>query len=125
MVDDVTIAIAAAVAGKAAEQLTDSGRAALKKLRQAVRARFRQDPDARDALESAQDDYEDAVVVEELAEHLDSAQRDDTEIRRLAEELRPYFADAGGGVTNTVNGDVRDGTVIQARDITGGVNLDR
>nr|WP_155998582.1 hypothetical protein [Streptomonospora sp. PA3] len=118
------IAIAAAVAGKAVEPLTENAAAALRGLRKAVLARFRAEPEAREALESAQIDYEDAEAVEVLAEHLDSAASSDPEIRRLTEELRPHFDASEGGVVNSIQGDV-SGNVVQARDIHGGIDLNR
>ncbi|WP_281203366.1 hypothetical protein [Nocardiopsis trehalosi] len=43
-------------------------------------------------------------------------------MRRLLADLRPHFTDASGHVVNTVYGDV-SGTLIQARDIHGGIEL--
>ncbi|MDA8369561.1 MAG: hypothetical protein M0026_06790 [Nocardiopsaceae bacterium] len=122
MVDEVTIAIAAAVAGKAAESLTESAKEALKKLRRALRERFRGDRRAQGSLEAAQDDYDDAGQVRALAVQLAAAGDQDPQIRRLTDELRPHFATGDGGVVNTVEGDV-SGTVIQARDIHGGIGI--
>ncbi|CAM3933838.1 hypothetical protein GCM10009799_40380 [Nocardiopsis rhodophaea] len=124
MADPITLAVVAAVAGKVTEALDDGARAVLKKLRVALRERFGNDPDARRALEAARDDDgEDAILVEELATHIDSAQRDDEQIRSLVEELRPHFDASGGTVTNTITGNV-EGVAIQARDVHG-VNLNR
>ncbi|QBI52566.1 hypothetical protein [Streptomonospora litoralis] len=124
MVDQVLLAIAAAVAGKAVEPLTENAADALRNLRKAVIQRFRAEPEAREALDAAQVDYEDVEAVEVLAEHLDSATAADPEIRRLTEELRPHFGTGDGGVANTVHGDV-SGNVVQARDIHGGIDLGR
>ncbi|WP_046471057.1 hypothetical protein [Allosalinactinospora lopnorensis] len=122
MIDDVTIAIATAVAGKVGESLTKGAGEALKKLRKAVFERFRDHPEAQKALAEAQIDAEDTVVVRELAGHLDTARTEDPEIRRLIERLRPEFDAGRDNVHNTISGDVH-GTAIQARDISGGLNL--
>ncbi|MDT0302334.1 hypothetical protein [Streptomonospora wellingtoniae] len=124
MVDQVLIAIAAAVAGKAVEPMTEHAVSALRGLRKAVIERFRDDPQARGALEAAQIDNEDDEAVEALAGHLDSAAASDPAIGRLTDALRPHFGAADGGVVNTVQGDV-SGSVVQARDIHGGVRFDR
>ncbi|MFC4560498.1 hypothetical protein ACFO4E_01375 [Nocardiopsis mangrovi] len=126
MVDEVTIAIAAAVAGKAAEALTDGVRQVVRKLRGALRTRFSGSaPEALAALDAARDtDGEDAVLVEELAGHLAAAEHDDPGVRDLVAELRPHFTADRGGVVNSVHGDVH-GTVIQTGTITGGVHLGR
>ncbi|ASU82665.1 hypothetical protein CDO52_07575 [Nocardiopsis gilva YIM 90087] len=124
MADPITLAVAAAVAGKVTEALDDGARAVLKKLRAALRERFGNDPEARRALEAARDDDgEDAILVEELATHMDGAQQSDADIRALVEALRPHFDSGGGNVTNTITGDV-EGIAIQARDVHG-VNLNR
>ncbi|MBB6173312.1 hypothetical protein HNR23_003372 [Nocardiopsis mwathae] len=124
MADPITLAVAAAVAGKVTEALDDGARAILRKLRKALRDRFGDDPDARRALDAARDDDgEDAILVEELATHMDGARRDDATIRELIAELRPYFDSGGGNVTNTITGNV-EGIAIQARDIRG-MNVDR
>ncbi|GAA3722717.1 hypothetical protein HDA32_000809 [Spinactinospora alkalitolerans] len=118
--DEVTLAIAAAVAGKVGESLTESAKDALKRLRRVLRERFRGTPDAQAALEAAQDDPDDQAAVRELAEHITVTEVDDAEVKGLTDELRPHFS--AGDVVNTVNGDV-SGNVVQARDIHGGIRL--
>ncbi|GAB3449191.1 hypothetical protein GCM10027570_23450 [Streptomonospora sediminis] len=124
MVDQVLIAIAAAVAGKAVEPLAENATSTLRNLRKAVIQRFRAEPEAGDALAAAQADYEDVEAVEVLAGHLDSAAAADPAIRELTDELRQQFSTGDGGVANIVHGDI-SGNVVQARDIHGGINLDR
>ncbi|MBB4929852.1 hypothetical protein F4561_000672 [Lipingzhangella halophila] len=125
MVDDVTIAIATAVAGKIAESVTRGGIDGVKALRRLLRDRFSDRPKAREALDAARDDDgEDADVVRTLAEHIDAVRAQDPEIERLFETLRPEFTSGRGDVHNTIVGDV-SGTAIQARDIEGGLNIGR
>lgn len=120
MSDPVTLAIATAVAGKVSESLTDAAKALLTRLRKAIRHRGAEEPDTPATLASAQDDPDDETTVRQLAERL--ANSDDPEIRRLTTELRPHFATGEGAVVNTVHGQVT-GTVIQGRNISGGIQL--
>ncbi|RNL82507.1 hypothetical protein [Halostreptopolyspora alba] len=125
MVDDVTIAIATAVAGTIAESVTKSGVEGVKALRRLLRDRFGDRPKAREALEAARDDDgEDATLVRELATHIEEVRAQDPEVGRLVEELRPEFTNAQGDVHNTIVGEV-SGTAVQARDIEGGLNIGR
>ncbi|MFC3522033.1 hypothetical protein ACFONH_22150 [Streptomonospora nanhaiensis] len=124
MVDQVLIAIAAAVAGKAVEPFTEGAVDLLRRLRGAVIARFRRDPEPHAALEAAQIDYDDTEAVAALAAHIGAAAEHDPGLRRLVEELRPYFTSGGPEVVNTVVGEV-SGNVVQARDIVGGIDLGR
>lgn len=125
MVDDVTIAIAAAVAGKVAESVTRGGIEGVKALRRLLRDRFNDRPKAREALDAARDDDgEDTELVRTLAEHIDAVRDQDPEIERLVEKLRPEFTSGQGDVHNTITGDV-SGTAIQARDIEGGLHIGR
>ncbi|MDA0563035.1 hypothetical protein LG943_01590 [Streptomonospora sp. S1-112] len=124
MVDQVLIAIAAAVAGKAVEPFTEGAVASLRRLRGAVLARFRKEPEPHAALEAAQVDYDDTEAIEVLAAHIGAAAERDPDLRVLVEELRPHFAAAGPQVRNTVVGKV-SGNVIQARDVIGGIDLGR
>ncbi|GAB3207733.1 hypothetical protein ACQEU5_12330 [Marinactinospora thermotolerans] len=120
--DEVMIALAAAVAGKVGESLAENLREPLKRLRRALRERFRDAPDARAALEAAQDDHDDAVAVEELAGHIASVASTDAEIAELVARLRPHVATGRGDVVNTIHGDV-SGTAIQAGEIHGDIRL--
>ncbi len=125
MVDDVTIAIATAVAGTIAESVTTGGVNAVKALRRRLRERFGDQPEAQEALEAARDDDgESPNLVRALATHIDSAREDDPEVQRLIETLRPEFSAEQGSVHNTITGDV-SGTAIQARDIEGGIDIGR
>lgn len=121
MSDPVTIAIAAAVAGKVGEALTESAKAALTRLRRALRQRFAADPAAQEALATAQDDPEDPEATERLAAHVSAAEEADPAVRELVGELRGSFQATDGGVVNVFHGTA--GKVVQARDIHGGLNL--
>lgn len=122
MSDPVTLAVAAAIAGKVSESLTDAARSALKRLRRAVRERFFDTPEARRALEAAQEDPDDEPALARLSAYVSEAEERDPAIRRLTDELRSHLSATHGGVINHISGDVR-GNVVQARDITGGVHL--
>lgn len=123
--DPVLLAIATAAAGKGAESLADGARELLKMLSRALRSRFGDGTETREALEEARDSHGgDEGANRALARCLETAAQD-PEVGRLLEELRPHF-EAGdqGGVHNTIHGDVRDGAkVVQARDLHGPVNL--
>ncbi|GAA3741369.1 hypothetical protein [Salinactinospora qingdaonensis] len=120
--DDVTFSLASAVAGKATETLATSARETLVHLRRSVRQRFRGNPDARAALEAAQDDPEDSGAVRALAGHITAVERDDSGIAELVGRLRPHFT-REGDVTNTIEGEI-SGTAVQARDIHGGLTIE-
>lgn len=122
MSDPITIAVAAAVAGKVGESLTESAMAAVRRLRRALRSRFATEPPAHRALEAAREDPEDAAAVARLAEHVAAAGERDPAVRDLIEELRPHLRAADGGIVNVVEGTVH-GTVVQARDVHGDIRL--
>jgi hypothetical protein len=82
-----------------------------------VVARFRGHPDAAGALEAAQGAEPDSPPVQALATRLAEVAAGDPEFDR---ELRTW-ADRGG-VVNQITGNVT-GSVVQARDITGNINL--
>jgi hypothetical protein len=120
------VAAAVALATKAAEGLSDAGRAALGQLVQLVRGKLRADPD-RAALESAQAQPDDDLLVQRLAALLEGAAAQDEAfavgLTRLWTALRDEWAVAKqGGVVNQVSGAV-SGTVVQARDVQGGITF--
>ncbi|TQN32782.1 hypothetical protein FHX37_2765 [Haloactinospora alba] len=123
MVDEVMLAVAGAVAGKAAESLTEGARTAVRNLRRALRARSEEQPETQRALEAARDeDGEDERLVSEFAERLAAVAEHDPEIRRLTEDLRPHVTAGSGNVTNTVRGNV-SGTLVQGRDFHGDMTI--
>jgi hypothetical protein len=119
MTDPVTLAIATAVAGKAAESLTDQARDCLTALVRRIREKFRDQPAARATLEAARDEKGAA----ELARELELACAQDPEfgaqIRALWEQIRA--AGAGDNVLNVFSG--RADKVVQLRDVHGDVHL--
>lgn len=126
MGDPVMVAVAVTLASKAAEGLSEAGRAALGQLMQLVRGKLRADPD-RAALESAQAQPNDDLLVQRLATVLEGAAAQDESfavgLTRLWTVLRDERAAATqGGVVNQVSGAAR-GTVVQARDIHGGITF--
>lgn len=125
MTDPVTIGIASALAGKAAEAFLSGGSSALAGLYRFVRDRFASDRKASRALQRAQDDPQDARV-QLLAEELQRLAADDP---AFAEQLDELWEQAStelhaetGGVVNNVSGTV-SGNVVQARDVHGDIHL--
>lgn len=120
MADPVTVAIAAAVAGKLAEGISDAGRTALAALTRLVRRKMRGDPDGSAALEAAAARPDDAALVARLAAALDEECARDAAFR--AELTILWTAARDGGVANTIKGSVH-GPVVQARDVHGGITF--
>jgi hypothetical protein len=120
MADPVTLAIATAVAGKAAESLTDQARECLAALVQRIRDKFRDQPAARAALEAARDDQGSG----ELARALELACAQDpefgTQIHALWSQVRAAAA-GDHGVVNVVSG--RADKVVQLRDLHGDLHV--
>jgi multidrug resistance efflux pump len=131
MPDPILVAIAAALAGKAAVAAASGGASALRSMLDLVKRKFSTDPEAAKALDDAQAQPEDDGKIDALGAALDRAARDDPE---FAQQLRSLWGQAQGdqaqveliahhdGVVNQVSGTV-GGHVVQARDITGGVSL--
>ncbi|WP_020499856.1 hypothetical protein [Sciscionella marina] len=114
MPEPILISIAAALAGKAATGLYDL-----------VRKKFSGDKEALAELEAATERPEDEQYIEAVAQRLDRAENDDaefkTELRAEWEKIRVTQQAGDGSVNNQVSGDV--GTLIQARDVHGDINL--
>jgi hypothetical protein len=113
MPEPVLIAIAAALAGRAAGTLYDL-----------VKKKFGGDRAASETLAAAEGAAQDSPHVLDLASALEQAERDDPEFSR---ELRGEWQGTAqhadkGGVTNQISGQV-SGKVVQARDLHGGVHL--
>ncbi|MEV4756869.1 hypothetical protein AB0J86_17390 [Micromonospora sp. NPDC049559] len=124
MTDPVMLAVATAVATKAAEGLTEGGRSALAALVRLVRGRLR-DHDESAVLDSAEAEPADDDRVGHLAAALERAASRDPrfadELGRLWRGLRETGSTAvDGGVVNQASGPV-SGTVVQARDVQGGI----
>jgi hypothetical protein len=126
MADPVTMAIATAVAGKAAESLTGQSTAGLAALVRRIREKFRDRPAGQAALTAAQDDPGSGALAEELAFALDEASAEDPEFGRQIRELWAHVrtaADASDdGTVNVFLG--RADKVIQLRDVHGDLRID-
>ncbi len=128
MTDAVVLAVASALASKAAEAAFAAGRSACGALVKVVRDRFSRDDSAAKALEVAQRRPEDEWALTELARALECIMKEDAsfaaEIRDLWPRARMELSAAEGGVVNSVTGTV-SGHLIQARDvhIEGGLHL--
>ena len=127
MSDPVMVAMAAAIAGKAVEEVSAGGKAAITALARLVRRKLRADPESRTALESARADPRDEDRLTRLATALEEAARRDPslteELDRLRRALREHPTIARhGGVVNQMPGTVR-GPVVQTRDVGGGISI--
>lgn len=129
MADPATLAIATAVVTSAVTKITESATdgtvAAFKSLCKAVFLRFRSAPQAQDALDGARLEPDSPKALAAVAEHLERAEGEDPEIRRLMQVLRQEVVQEGdGAVYNSIQGEVSGGArVFQGRDIHGNVNL--
>lgn len=115
MSDPVLISIAAALASRAAGTVYD-----------VVRKKFASKREATAVLEAAADASSDSSEVQALTEELARAESSDPE---FSAELRAIWREVSveqhaerGGVVNQISGNV-SGTVVQARDIQGGVTF--
>jgi hypothetical protein len=125
MADPVTMAIATAVAGKAAESLTDQARASLTALVARIREKFRDRPAGQAALAAAQGDPSSGALAGELARALDEASAEDPDFGRRIHELWSQVgvmaAVGDHGVANVFNG--RADRVVQLRDVHGDLRI--
>lgn len=124
--DELMVAVAAAIAGPVATAVVGEGRKALAGLVRLVKERFAREPAARAALEAAQCEPEDKDRVARLAAALDLiAVGDEAFAAQMGTLWRDVAASSQvdhGSVINTVSGRV-NGQVVQARDIAGPVHL--
>lgn len=122
MTDPITVEIAAAIAGKATESLTEAGRRALAALTRRVREKLASRPDGRAALDTLAAEQPDDAAVAGLAAQIETAAHEDPafgeELHRTWNQLR--FGD--GNTVNVVHGNV-GGSVVNARDIHGDINI--
>jgi hypothetical protein len=114
MPEPVLVAIAAALAGKAAHSLYDL-----------VKRKFSGRKQAIAALEAAKGAEPDSAEVQVLAAELERVEAEDpqfaTELREVWREASVQQADHGS-VINQISGNV-DGKVVQARDIKGDITF--
>jgi hypothetical protein len=126
--DPIMLSIASAVAGKAAETVTEGGKSALAALVRLIRGRLRGNSAATRALESAPGTSADQSAVHALTRALEQAATADPEfaahIRELWPQVRTEISAQDGGTVNTSTGTV-GGHLIQARDLNvhGGIHL--
>jgi hypothetical protein len=119
MADPVTMAIATAVAGKAAESLTEQARQCLAALVRRVREKFRDRPAGQAALAAAQDDPGSGALAGELARALDEASAEDPEFGRQIRDL--WSQVRACDVVNVFHG--RADKVVQLRDVHGDLHI--
>jgi hypothetical protein len=118
--DPVMSAVAAAVAGKAADAAMQGGKDACAALLRLVRERFGRGTDAANALETARNNPDDEAALAGIAAALEQLAADDA---GFAAHLRELWAQATveltateGGVANSVTGSA-GGHLMQARDL--------
>ena len=131
MTDPIISSVAAAVAAAATTAIADGGRALITKLAALLRERSQREVAGQSALAAVEQttlaaveqNPQDAVATQRLAELLDQRMRDDPVFaHRLRELWEDTTSTASGQVANTVSGEVR-GSVIQARDVHGGITF--
>ena len=125
MADPITMAIATAVAGKAAESMTDEARRCLAALVRRIRDKLRDRPAGQAALEAAQADPGSGALAGELARALDEAGGEDpefgTQIRELWRQVGMLAVAGDRGTVNVFHG--RADKVVQLRDVYGDLNI--
>lgn len=122
MSDPVTLAVAAAVAGKVGEGLVDGAKKLLPRLRKALRERFADSPEDTELLQAVQDDEDDTAAQESLAERLTWLRANDPEIRALIDQLAAPAPRTN--IHQTVSGTVH-GTVTQIGEVQGDITIGR
>jgi hypothetical protein len=128
MADEITTALAAALAGKAAEAALGGARDAWNTLVRLIRQRFARDDAAAAALEAAQAQPEDQSAVQELSRALGRVAAADPGFAQRVRTLWPLasaeLSARDGGVVNVATGTI-GGHLIQARDlhVQGGMHL--
>ena len=120
MTDQVMLAVASAVAGKAAEAATAGGKTALAALVRLIRNHLHNDSAAARALEPPPGASVDQRSVQELARALEQAATVDLDfaarVRALWPQAQAEISAHGSGTVNISTGTV-GGHLIQARDL--------
>ena len=120
MTDEITVALASALAGKAAEAAVDGVQGAWNALVRLVRERFTRDDAAAKVLDAAQAEPDDQAAVHKLRRALDRVAAVDPEFAEQVRALWPLASQElsalDGGVLNMSIGAV-SGHLIQARDL--------
>jgi hypothetical protein len=119
MADPLTMAIATAVVGKAAESLTGQAAEAVAAIRQKIRERFRGDPSEVPALDGARDD---PSAMAGLARFIDMEFAADPAFR---DEIRALWLQAASATDDAVSNVFygKADKVIQLRDVHGDLNI--
>lgn len=112
MPEPILVAIAAALAGKSVGSLYDL-----------VKRKFAARREATAALEAAAGAAPDSPEVAALSEHLAEAASADPEFASALQVSWSQLSARDDGVVNQVSGTTVHGTVIQARDIQGGISF--
>lgn len=126
MADPLTTSVVTALVTGATAAVSDGARTLTTKLATLVRDRLRRrSPEDQDALDAAVQHPDDPVARRRLVEVLGEHMRDDP---AFAQQLRALWSDItaderhGAEITNVVSGQVH-GSVVQARDVQGGITL--
>ncbi|WUH97648.1 hypothetical protein OHR68_29565 [Spirillospora sp. NBC_00431] len=119
MTDEMTVAIATAMAGKAVEVACEPVRAAVAEISRRVRERFRGRPADEAALSRA--DEEPEILQGAVVRLLDEDPAFRGELETLWNQAQTQVTATGDGVVNVFNGHA--GKVVQLRDVKGGVHL--
>jgi hypothetical protein len=120
MADPLSMAVATAIAGKAAESLTGQAGQAIAAIRRKIRERFRGNPGELPALDAARDDPSAAAG---LARFLDAEFAADPAFRG---EIRALWLQAAPAATDDAVSNVFYGKadkVVQLRDVHGDLNI--
>lgn len=126
MTDAIVMAVAVALAGKAAEAVASGGRAAWLALVRLVRTRLAAHPDAAQVLDAAGTELNDDDDVSVLARHLQDLCRTDPAFRA---ELGRLWTEASAGVPADARSVVNQnhgavyGTLVQSGEIHDGVHV--
>jgi len=126
MADPILVAIAAALAGKAAGALASGGSTAFGRLYRLVKEKLSGREEDAGLLDDAASAPDSKATVARLADAMEHASTDDpafaAQLRELWGQARTELRADRGGVINEVTGNV-SGNVIQARDIQGNISL--
>ncbi|MFG1674626.1 hypothetical protein [Micromonospora sp. NPDC049282] len=125
MDDPLMLAAATTLVGWTATNLAEGARSAVNELTDFLRRRFLGEASTRELVDAALD-RSSSDSIRRLAALLDQeVLRDpefDTELRARFERVHAVVAASRGDVTNVVSGDV-SGSVVQARDVHGGISF--
>jgi hypothetical protein len=126
MADPVMVTAVAALVSWATTELAEGGRSAVQSLISYVRERFRHRPVEQAVVDVAFREQPTPATVSRLADLLERETAADPafgeEFRSRWARLHMVVTGEQGAVVNSVSGDV-SGSVVQARDVHGGINF--